>query len=93
MPELLRGELNDDWFGGRFRTGRGMAVFDELQFLRFILVEPGHFLFQHERDEEQPVKNRAEGQRRRPRRIEVESAKINYAPGYKSGDGNRQQGF
>jgi len=93
MPELFPRELNDDRRDGWVLTGQGKAVLDHLQFLRFFLVESGHFLFQHERDEKQPVKNRSEGQRRRPRRIEVESAKINDAPGCKPGDGNGQQGF
>ena len=95
MPELFRREMNDNWLDDWFPSwrGRGMAVFDQLQFLRFVRVEPGRFFFQHERDQKQPVKNCAEGQRHVPRWIEVESAKINDASPHKSGDGNRQKSF
>jgi len=63
MPELLRREWNDDWFDEWFllRRGRVIAALNQSQLLRFFLVELRHFFFQYERDQKQPVKNRAEG--------------------------------
>src|ERR1700679_3343405 len=47
MTEFFRRELNDDCPGGWFlpRRRRGIAVFDQLQFLLFVLIKLRHFFF------------------------------------------------
>lgn len=62
MPEHLRRELNDDWLDGWFQAvrRRGITLLNQFQFFFFVGIELRHFFFQHERDQKQPVKSRAE---------------------------------